>query len=62
MTTDPFAGTEQPIAEEDLLIPRPDLGPGCHTLVPRGEPIPPHLSVLRTAAENSNENKRSKRS
>lgn len=27
-------------ATEDLLIERPDLGPGCHTLVIAGEAIP----------------------
>ncbi|MFF0104513.1 hypothetical protein [Streptomyces hirsutus] len=27
-------------ASEDLLIPRPDLGPGCHTVVVAGEAVP----------------------
>lgn len=58
MTTDPFAQDEQVIADEDILIERPDLGPGCHTLVVGGTPIPPHLMAMRP----THESKRRKRS
>lgn len=34
------------VAPEDLLIDRPDLGPGATTLVVKGEPIPPALAQL----------------
>jgi hypothetical protein len=33
-------------AEQDLLIERPDLGPGAATLIVKGEPIPPELAEL----------------
>jgi hypothetical protein len=33
-------------AEQDLLIERPDLGPGAATLIIKGEPIPPELADL----------------
>jgi hypothetical protein len=33
-------------AEVDLLIERPDLGPGAHTLVAAGDPVPPGLAGL----------------
>ena len=31
------------VAAEDLLIGRPDLGPGARTLITAGSPIPPGL-------------------
>jgi hypothetical protein len=34
------------LAAEDLLIERPDLGPGAATLVAKGDPIPPALAGL----------------
>jgi hypothetical protein len=34
------------LAAEDLLIERPDLGPGCSTLIAKGDPIPPELADL----------------
>ncbi len=34
------------VATEDLLIERPDLGPGAHTLVVAGQPIPVELARL----------------
>jgi hypothetical protein len=37
---------ETETAAEDLLIERPDLGPGCATLVSAGDPIPPALAHL----------------
>ena len=41
---------EQPpapeVAGEDLLIEREDLGPGAHTLIAKGDPIPPELAAL----------------
>jgi hypothetical protein len=33
-------------AAEDLLISRPDLGPGAATLIIKGEVIPPELAKL----------------
>ena len=33
-------------AAEDLLIERADLGPGCTTLVAKGDVIPPELAAL----------------
>jgi hypothetical protein len=33
-------------AEQDLLIERADLGPGCTTLVAKGDVIPPELAAL----------------
>lgn len=33
-------------ANEDMLIDRPDLGPGAHTLITAGQPIPPALAGL----------------
>jgi hypothetical protein len=33
-------------AEVDLLIEREDLGPGCTTLIAKGDPIPPELAAL----------------
>jgi hypothetical protein len=33
-------------AEQDLLIERADLGPGCTTLVAKGDVIPPELADL----------------
>lgn len=38
---DPAAGV---VAEWDILIDRPDLGPGAATLIREGDPIPPHLA------------------
>jgi hypothetical protein len=32
------------VAERDVLIDRPDLGPGAATLIREGDPIPPHLA------------------
>jgi hypothetical protein len=37
---------EPETAGEDLLIERPDLGPGAHTLVAAGDPIPAGLAGL----------------
>ncbi|MGH3993741.1 MAG: hypothetical protein ACRDSN_14925 [Pseudonocardiaceae bacterium] len=37
------------LAEVDLLIERPDLGPGCSTLIVAGDPIPPNLARLPSA-------------
>jgi hypothetical protein len=34
------------LATEDLLIERPDLGPGCSTLIAKGDPIPPAFAGL----------------
>jgi hypothetical protein len=34
------------VAKEDLLISRPDLGPGAATLIVKGDPIPPALAEL----------------
>jgi hypothetical protein len=34
------------VATEDLLIERADLGPGAHTLIAKGDPIPPELAEL----------------
>lgn len=34
------------LAPDDLLIERPDLGPGCSTLVAKGDPIPPAFAGL----------------
>jgi hypothetical protein len=42
MAADPRAE----LATEDLLIERPDLGPGAATLVAKGDPIPPALAGL----------------
>jgi hypothetical protein len=33
-------------ASEDLLIERPDLGPGAHTLIAAGDPVPASLAGL----------------
>ncbi|MEU2975983.1 hypothetical protein ABZ678_02940 [Streptomyces hirsutus] len=44
--TDPYADDDRERADEDLLIERPDLGPGCHTVVAAGDPIPPALASL----------------
>jgi hypothetical protein len=42
-----MAAQGQPeLAAEDLLIERPDLGPGCSTLIAKGDPIPPALAGL----------------
>ncbi len=40
----PAAGLET--ASEDLLIERPDLGPGAHTLIAAGDPVPAALAGL----------------
>jgi hypothetical protein len=42
-------------ATEDLIIDRPDLGPGAGTLVARGDRIPEHLAALprRPVAEHA---------
>jgi hypothetical protein len=37
---------EPETAAEDLLIERPDLGPGAHTLIAAGDPVPPGLEGL----------------
>lgn len=42
--TDPPPAPE--VAGEDLLIDRPDLGPGSYTLVQAGDPIPRGLTAL----------------
>ncbi len=34
------------VAEVDVLIERPDLGPGAHTLIVAGQPIPAELARL----------------
>jgi hypothetical protein len=34
------------VADEDTLIQREDLGEGCHTLIIKGDPIPPALADL----------------
>jgi hypothetical protein len=34
------------VATEDTLIEREDLGPGCATLIVKGDPIPPELAGL----------------
>jgi hypothetical protein len=40
------AAAELETASEDLLIERPDLGPGAHTLISAGDPIPAGLADL----------------
>jgi hypothetical protein len=35
---------ELEVAAEDLLIERPDLGPGCATLIVAGDPVPVALA------------------
>ncbi len=45
--TGPAASESAPdLAEVDLLISRPDPGPGCATLIVAGDPIPPQLATL----------------
>lgn len=43
----PAGKSQQPlVVEVDTLIDRPDLGPGCSTLVAAGDKVPPHLADL----------------
>jgi hypothetical protein len=37
---------EPELAAQDLLIERPDLGPGAATFIAKGDPIPPELASL----------------
>jgi hypothetical protein len=43
---------EPVVADVDMLIDRPDLGPNCATLVPAGHVIPPELVGLPRRPRN----------
>ena len=45
---DPFP-EGPPRADHDMLIERPELGPGCYTRVAAGDVIPQHLRPERPA-------------
>ncbi|MFZ3558361.1 MULTISPECIES: hypothetical protein [unclassified Streptomyces] len=57
MTADPFPTEPEPVAV-DTIVDRPDLGPGCATLVAAGTPVPVHLVDFsrRATSDNSNSN------